>query len=142
MRCAGVEGTGSYGAGLARHLKAAGIAVMEVERPKRRHLHRRGNSDPIDAEQSGEDGALRRGRGRAQKRRRLRGDGPALRGARRSAVKAACRRQICLRPHSSPPPKSSAGVYAGSRRRSWWRSRPASRPAGSPKMWRRRLGSR
>jgi transposase len=35
---------------LARHLKAAGIAVMEVERPKRRHLPRRGNSDPKDAE--------------------------------------------------------------------------------------------
>jgi transposase len=33
IRCAGVEGTGSYGAGLARHLKAAGIAVVEVERP-------------------------------------------------------------------------------------------------------------
>ena len=50
--CAGVEGTGSYGAGLARHLKAAGIAVMEVERPKRRHLPRRGKSDPIDAERA------------------------------------------------------------------------------------------
>ena len=40
--CAGVEGTGSYGAGLARYLKAAGISVMEVERPKRRHLRRKG----------------------------------------------------------------------------------------------------
>ncbi len=50
MRCAGVEGTSSYGAGLTRHLKAAGIAVVEVERPKRRHLRRRGKSDPIDAE--------------------------------------------------------------------------------------------
>jgi transposase len=48
--CAGVEGTGSYGAGLARQLKAAGISVMEVERPKRRHLRRNGKSDPIDAE--------------------------------------------------------------------------------------------
>jgi transposase len=48
--CAGVEGTGSYGAGLARRLKAAGISVMEVERPKRRHLRRKGKSDPIDAE--------------------------------------------------------------------------------------------
>ncbi len=47
---AGVEGTGSYGAGLARQLKAAGISVMEVERPKRRHLRRKGKSDPIDAE--------------------------------------------------------------------------------------------
>ena len=50
MRCAGIEGTSSYGAGLARHLKAAGISVMEVERPKRRHLRRKGKSDPIDAE--------------------------------------------------------------------------------------------
>ena len=33
LRCAGVEGTSSYGAGLARHLKAAGISVTEVERP-------------------------------------------------------------------------------------------------------------
>ncbi|MFL5513662.1 MAG: IS110 family transposase [Gemmatimonadales bacterium] len=48
--CAGVEGTGSYGAGLARYLRAAGISVMEVERPKRRHLRRKGKSDPIDAE--------------------------------------------------------------------------------------------
>ena len=52
VRCAGVEGTGSYGAGLARHLRAAGIAVVEVERPKRRHLRRRGKSDPIDAEKA------------------------------------------------------------------------------------------
>ena len=40
--CAGVEGTGSYGAGLARYLKAAAISVMEIERPKRRHLRRNG----------------------------------------------------------------------------------------------------
>ena len=50
MRCAGVEGTGSYGAGLARYLKSTGITVMEVERPKRRHLKRNGKSDPKDAE--------------------------------------------------------------------------------------------
>ena len=31
--CAGVEGTGSYGAGLTRYLRAAGISVVEVERP-------------------------------------------------------------------------------------------------------------
>jgi transposase len=50
LRCAGIEGTSSYGIGLARHLKAAGISVMEIERPKRRHLRRNGKSDPIDAE--------------------------------------------------------------------------------------------
>jgi transposase len=37
VRCAGIEGTSSYGAGLVRHLRAAGISVMEVGRPKRRH---------------------------------------------------------------------------------------------------------
>ena len=50
VRCAGVEGTSSYGAGLARYFKAAGVAVMEVERPKRRHLRRNGKSDSRDAE--------------------------------------------------------------------------------------------
>ena len=30
---AGVEGTGSYGAGLARHLAAAGVRVVEADRP-------------------------------------------------------------------------------------------------------------
>jgi transposase len=48
--CARIEGTSSYGAGLARHLRAAGISVMEVERPKRRHLRRKSKSDPLDAE--------------------------------------------------------------------------------------------
>jgi transposase len=43
-----VEGAGSYGAGLARFLAAAGGRVYESERPKRRE-HRRGKSDPIDA---------------------------------------------------------------------------------------------
>jgi transposase len=90
VRCAGVEGTGSYGAGLARHLKAMGIAVVEVERPKRsqRSPRRRGKSDPLDAERAaravlaGEaTGVPRSGDGRVEMIR-------TLRGARRSAVKA------------------------------------------------------
>jgi transposase len=88
VRCAGVEGTGSYGAGLARHLTAAGIAVVEVERPKRRHLRRNGKSDPKDAEAAaravlaGETaGVPKSGDGRVEMIR-------MLRSARRSAVKA------------------------------------------------------
>jgi transposase len=88
VRCVGVEGTGSYGAGLARHLKGAGISVVEIERPKRRHLRRRGKSDPIDADTAaravlaGETAGMPKG-----------GDGcvemlRTLRSARRSAVKA------------------------------------------------------
>ena len=45
----GVEGTGSYGAGLARHLRAAGVEVVEVDRPNRQARRRAGKSDPLDA---------------------------------------------------------------------------------------------
>jgi transposase len=49
VRCVGVEGTGSYGVGLARSLRAAGIAVVEVDRPNRLVRRRQGKSDPVDA---------------------------------------------------------------------------------------------
>jgi transposase len=49
LEAVGVEGTGSYGAGLARHLQAAGIEVREVIRPNRQHRRRYGKSDPADA---------------------------------------------------------------------------------------------
>lgn len=45
----GVEGTGSYGVGLARYLTRAGIDVVEVDRPNRQVRHRQGKSDPVDA---------------------------------------------------------------------------------------------
>ena len=43
----GIEGTGSYGAGLARHLAVAGIRVVEVDRAGRQDRHRTGKSDPL-----------------------------------------------------------------------------------------------
>lgn len=49
----GVEGTGSYGAGLSRWLRAHGIAVVEVDRADRADRadrRRRGEDDEIDAE--------------------------------------------------------------------------------------------
>lgn len=45
----GVEGTGSWGVGLARFLTAADIEVVEVDRPNRQVRRKRGKSDPIDA---------------------------------------------------------------------------------------------
>jgi transposase len=45
----GIEGTGSYGAGLARHLAAAGVRVVEVDRSDRQDRRRQGKSDPLDA---------------------------------------------------------------------------------------------
>jgi transposase len=91
VRCAGVEGTSSYGAGLARHLRARGIEVLEVERPKRQRRSSRRNlqkSDPSDAESAarvvlaGEaSGAPKSADGRVEMIR-------TLRAARRSAMKA------------------------------------------------------
>ena len=46
----GVEGTGSYGVGLARHLHANGVEVVEVDRQNRQARRRFGKSDPVDAE--------------------------------------------------------------------------------------------
>jgi transposase len=88
LRCAGVEGTSSYGAGLARYLTSVGVAVAEVERPKRRHLRRNGKSDPLDAEAAARAvlagqtaGAPKSADGHVEMIR-------VLRTARRSAVKA------------------------------------------------------
>jgi transposase len=49
LALAGVEGTGSYGAGLARYLAAARVRVVEVDRADRQDRHRQGKSDPLDA---------------------------------------------------------------------------------------------
>jgi transposase len=49
LHAIGVEGTGSYGAGLARHLRAQGVTVIEVNQPDRRQRRARGKSDPLDA---------------------------------------------------------------------------------------------
>ena len=46
----GIEGTGSYGAGLARFLADRGYKVLEVNRPDRSVRYRKGKSDPTDAE--------------------------------------------------------------------------------------------
>jgi transposase len=50
LRQAGVEGTGSYGAGLSRYLAGEGIAVIEVNRPDRAARRRSGKTDAVDAE--------------------------------------------------------------------------------------------
>jgi transposase len=46
----GIEGTGSFAAGLSRWLQQQGYQVVEVNRPNRQTRRRRGKSDPVDAE--------------------------------------------------------------------------------------------
>ena len=84
----GVEGTGSYGAGLARFLAAHGQRVLEVNRPDRAARRRHGKSDPVDADaaaravQAGEaTGVPKAADGTVEMVR-------ALRAARQTAVKA------------------------------------------------------
>jgi transposase len=50
LKAVGVEGTGSYGAGLARLLTARGVHVVEVDRPDRKARRSTGKSDPVDAQ--------------------------------------------------------------------------------------------
>jgi transposase len=57
LHAVGVEGTGSYGAGLARHLRGQGVPVVEVNRPDRRQTPCQGQVRP--------PGRLRRRRGGA-----------------------------------------------------------------------------
>ncbi len=44
-----LEGSRSYGIGLARALSAAGLLVIECEQPARKQRRGKGKSDPIDA---------------------------------------------------------------------------------------------
>lgn len=85
----GVEGTGSYGTGLTRHLAAQGVSVVEVIRPNRQTRRRRGKSDSVDAVAAAlaalngdASGAPKSHDGAVESIR-------ALRVARRGAVKAA-----------------------------------------------------
>ena len=85
----GVEGTGSYGAGLARHLLGADIDVVEVNRPNRQLRRQKGGkTDSVDAEAAARAAAS--GQATAVPKS---GDGPVeclrmLSVARRSATKA------------------------------------------------------
>jgi len=84
----GVEGTGAWGAGLARFLAAAGVAVVEVDRPNRQHRRRYGKSDTTDAEAAARAALNGEAHGVPKTRTGNVEAIRALRVARRSALKA------------------------------------------------------
>jgi transposase len=88
LRHAGVEGTGTYGAGLTHFLRSKAVEVLEINRPDRSQRRFQGKSDPTDAENA----ARMVLSGRAQAIPKLQtGIAEAMRMvsvARRSAVKA------------------------------------------------------
>ena len=84
----GIEGTGSYGAGVARFMTGRGHTVIEANRPDRSVRYRKGKSDPTDAEMAARsviagvaDATPKSGEGEVEMLR-------MLKGARDSAVKA------------------------------------------------------
>jgi len=88
LQRAGVEGTGTYGSGLAHVLRDHDVEVLEVNRPDRAARRSRGKSDPIDAENAAR--AVLSGRATAIPKEQS-GAAEAMRAvsvARRSAVKA------------------------------------------------------
>ena len=85
----GVEGTGAYGAGLARYLVAEGVTVVEVIRPNRQARRRRGKSDPADAEAAARAALNGEASGQPKAGTGVVVSIRALQVARRGAVKAA-----------------------------------------------------
>jgi transposase len=110
----GVEGTGAYGAGLARHLWAAGVEVIEVDRPNRQERRRAGKSDTLDALEAARAALSGRARGRAKTRvgnvEAIRALLVAKRSARSSRIMTATSSATC----ASPAPMSCGNASPGS----------------------------
>ena len=126
----GVEGTGSYGAGLTRHLLGNGVAVVEVDRPNRQLRRLAGKSDPSDAEaaaraaQGGQATGLAKSRdGNVESMR-------VLRIARSSAQRSRTQAINQIRSLVSTAPKSCAPSCATIPST---RSSPSRAPIGAPK---------
>ena len=92
----GVEGTGSYGAGLARYLHTAGVTVIEVDRPDRKARRTHGKSDPVDAEAAARAALSGRATGIPKSRDGIVEAIRVVRSARTGAVKARVATQNAL----------------------------------------------
>jgi len=88
LRAWAIEGTGSYGAGLTRHLQVGGEEVLELDRPKRPPRRMGAKSDDIDAVRTARD-ALAREINATPRQGSERAALSVLLTARRSAVEAA-----------------------------------------------------
>ena len=112
LRAWAIESTGSYGAGLTRHLADGGELVIELDRPKRPARRAGAKSDPIDAERAARDALARThltqpktGPERAALQMRL--------TARRAAVEAATTAQRQLQALVITAPEVVRGRFRG-----------------------------
>ncbi|MFE2131608.1 IS110 family RNA-guided transposase [Streptomyces amritsarensis] len=84
----GLEGTGAYGAGIARFLTTHDITIVEVDRPDRKARRHNGKSDPLDAYAAATAVLSGRASGTLKTRNGIVEAIRTLRVARSSAVKA------------------------------------------------------
>src|SRR5918995_1424617 len=120
----GVEGTGTYGAGLARHLAATGIALVEVDRPNRQERRRKGKSDELDAIEA----APAATRSATRPRRR---SFPSLAACRPSTPRSLSWTATSTRSCAPPPPTSSTSTASAPTPPRSCSSPPATTPSAS-----------
>lgn len=126
----GVEGTGSYGAELARVLTKEGFLVKEVNRPNRAQRRLHGKSDPLDAYQAAESVLADRGVSAPKTR-----DGyvealRVLRTARTSALKARTAVQSQISGVLTAAPEAVRAKYRGQTSDARAKAMAATRPTG------------
>jgi transposase len=145
---AGIEGTGSYGAGLARHVTAAGVRVVEAGRSGRQDRRRQGKSGSLDAvsaaraAQSGRARGASRGRGGAAGAiRALMADGRSAAGD-RTQTNGQARALVLTGPgdlRARFTGRTAAALVAGL---AWLRPRPGSTVGYATRVALRELGRR
>ncbi len=128
----GVEGTGSYGAELARVLAKEKLSVFEVNRPNRQNRRIRGKSDPLDAHQAAQSVLAERGISTPKTK-----DGPVeclrvLRTARTSAIKARTIAINQIRSLLVSAPETIRSKYRGLHTSAMITTLVRSRPSGHP----------
>jgi transposase len=130
LRAWALEGTGGYGAGLARHLTAADELVVELDRPKRPARRAGAKSDPIDAERAARD-ALARTRLAQPKTGAQRAALQMRLTTRRAAVEAAATAQRQLQALVITAPEVVRARFRGQRTRAMLATAARLRPTTS-----------
>lgn len=144
----GIEGTGAYGAELARTLTRSGLRVIEVDRPDRKTRRWRGKSDPIDAYAAASAVASGRATGIPKARDGIVEAIRALRVPLRSAVKARtqainqARQLLVAAPEGVRAPLRDRASRDLARACARLRPADPSDPVGATKAALRRLGQR
>ncbi|MGW0665418.1 IS110 family transposase [Streptodolium elevatio] len=128
----GVEGTGAYGAEVARFLTANAVTVVEVDRPDRKARRRSGKSDPVDAYAAATAVLSGRAGGTPKTRTGIVEAIRALRVVRKSAVKARTQTVNQIRTLIVTAPSAVRDRLRGLATRELVDTLARSRPAGEP----------